>query len=140
MPALVRKLLVLAAIEGLVLQPLAQRHQRPATPVLIEYKTHKIKPLTKVVDNSENVFVESHGIVGELTCNAMLGGQPLTITYRPLDRRISFVPCLNIPAPASCPNSRIPCIRCNRCCLNTFVFSSRCATRHHPDQGWGEAC
>jgi hypothetical protein len=64
MPGLVRKLLVFAAVDGLVLQPLAQKGQRPAPPVKIEYSSGVIGPVLGDVHAQGNGF-EAFGVVGE---------------------------------------------------------------------------
>jgi hypothetical protein len=66
MPGLARKLLVFAAVDGLVLQPLAQRGQRPAPAAKIAYKDNSIGPALK--DDGEGSEAgksfESFGIIG----------------------------------------------------------------------------
>ena len=60
MPGIVRKLVVFAAIDGLILQPLHQRNQRS---LHIEYTTRKITVSSRQ-PSREDVSVECHGIVG----------------------------------------------------------------------------
>ncbi|KAL3422503.1 hypothetical protein PVAG01_06659 [Phlyctema vagabunda] len=70
MPGLVRKILIFAAIDGLVLQPLAQRGQGPAPAVKIAYKDKAIGPVQDDgVGTAEAVgrSFEAFGIVGLLT-------------------------------------------------------------------------
>lgn len=64
MPSLVRKLLVFAAVDGLVLQPLSQKGQRPAPPVKIAYNSGSIGPALGDVHGQGKGF-ESFGVVGE---------------------------------------------------------------------------
>lgn len=64
MPGLVRKLLIFAAVDGLVLQPLAQKGQRPAPPVKIAYNSGTIGPVLGDVHGQGKGF-EAFGIVGE---------------------------------------------------------------------------
>lgn len=68
MPALVRKLVIFAAVDGLVLQPLSQRgQQRPTAPVKIDYKSHVVSPLLRNVeeDNAGSTSqLEAYGIIG----------------------------------------------------------------------------
>jgi murein L,D-transpeptidase YcbB/YkuD len=68
MPGLVRKLLIFAAVDGLVLQPLAQRGQRPAPATKIAYEDNNIEYVWK--DGGEGYKAgkgfEAFGIVG--TC------------------------------------------------------------------------
>lgn len=68
MPGLVRKLRVFATSQGVVLQPLAVRHQRGAPPIRIDYETHSIKSPVRDLDTDEDasdVYIEVYGIVGE---------------------------------------------------------------------------
>lgn len=66
MPGLVRKLLIFAAVDGLILQPLAQKGQRPAPATKIAYKDNHIGPVLK--DGGENErsakSFEAFGVVG----------------------------------------------------------------------------
>lgn len=75
MPGLVRKLLIFAVIDGLVLQPVAQRGQRPAPATKITYRDKHIGPVlndTQDADGSANGF-EAFGIVGmDLCCSGLL--------------------------------------------------------------------
>jgi len=66
-PGLARKLLVIAAIDGLVLQPLGQRGQRPGPAAKITYENIKIGPVSKdggESDEGPNSF-EAFGVVGK---------------------------------------------------------------------------
>jgi len=65
MPGLVRKLSIYAAVDGLVLQPVAQRGQRPPTTITVDYKTHSIKPiLHSSEEEDKEKQLECYGIVG----------------------------------------------------------------------------
>ncbi|KAH9435829.1 hypothetical protein MCOR02_004747 [Pyricularia oryzae] len=72
MPGLARKVLITAAVEGLILQPLSsKREQRPAAPVKLKYGDASISNVTR--DDSpnpsskSNASFESFGIVGVIT-------------------------------------------------------------------------
>ncbi|RYN32916.1 hypothetical protein AA0113_g2358 [Alternaria arborescens] len=69
MPSLVRKLLIFAAVDGLVLQPSPPRNHPPATQqaIKIDYKGN-VGPLLKDrrEEDTAPVSVEAHGIVGLL--------------------------------------------------------------------------
>ncbi|KIW04942.1 uncharacterized protein PV09_04107 [Verruconis gallopava] len=70
MPGLVRKLLIFAAVDGLVLQPAPPRNHKPTTEqaIKLDYKTSRIRPLLKdrrEEDTAPNAL-EVHGIVGLL--------------------------------------------------------------------------
>lgn len=60
MPGLVRKLVVYAAVDGLILQPLHQRSQRG---LQIDYKSYKVSPSTARPE-PEDASLECYGIVG----------------------------------------------------------------------------
>jgi len=51
MPGLARKILISAAVDGIILQPLAQKGQRPVPATKIAYNNHHIGPVLK--DGSE---------------------------------------------------------------------------------------
>lgn len=68
MPGLARKLLIFAAVDGLILQPLAQRGQRPGPATQITYKDNHIGPVVRTdpersADGKKSF--EAFGIVGE---------------------------------------------------------------------------
>ncbi|OJD30859.1 uncharacterized protein BKCO1_5500035 [Diplodia corticola] len=69
MPGLVRKLLIFAAVDGLILQPAPPRNHPPATQqaIKIDYKGH-IQPLLKDRREEDTTpqALEAHGIVGLL--------------------------------------------------------------------------
>jgi hypothetical protein len=68
MPGLVRKLLIFAAVDGLILQPAPPRNHKPATDqaIKIAYKGNAIEPLLKDrrQEDTANETLETHGIVG----------------------------------------------------------------------------
>lgn len=66
MPGLVRKLAIIAAVDGLILQPLSQRNQRAPSAIRIDYQTHHITALEQEDKerNSSLASTEAHGIVG----------------------------------------------------------------------------
>jgi hypothetical protein len=67
MPNLVRKLLVLAAVDGLILQPSPPRNQAPTTQqaIKVDYKGN-VGPLLKDRRDEDTAptTVEAHGIIG----------------------------------------------------------------------------
>ncbi|KAF2653050.1 hypothetical protein K491DRAFT_695024 [Lophiostoma macrostomum CBS 122681] len=69
MPALVRKLLIFAAVDGLILQPAPPRNHPPATQqaIKIDYKGN-VGPLLKDrrEEDTAPVSLEAHGIIGLL--------------------------------------------------------------------------
>lgn len=66
MPGIVHKLVVIAAVEGLVLQPSSSRNHRPAPSIQISYQTNRIVALGE--GQPENIrnspSLDAHGIVG----------------------------------------------------------------------------
>lgn len=71
MPGLVRKLIILAAVDGIILQPATQRNQKAIPGLQIRYNTHEIVaagPASQAKDEASAVF-EAHGIVGSRPLN-----------------------------------------------------------------------
>ncbi|GAB7341978.1 hypothetical protein MBLNU457_g0276t1 [Dothideomycetes sp. NU457] len=68
MPALVRKLLICAGAQGVLLQPVNQRNQPSTSPALVvDYKSHSVSPsLRDSKDDDSSEQLEAHGIVGLL--------------------------------------------------------------------------
>jgi hypothetical protein len=67
MPGLIRKLLIFATVDGLVLQPTLQKSSRgsPEPSIQISYKGGAIGPvLQKKAGNGSGSALEAHGIVG----------------------------------------------------------------------------
>ena len=61
MPGLARKVLVIAAVEGLILQPLHHKGQRP---VKLEYQSGKLSVVDHPTSDDKALALECHGIVG----------------------------------------------------------------------------
>ncbi|KEQ68474.1 hypothetical protein M436DRAFT_58341 [Aureobasidium namibiae CBS 147.97] len=76
MPGLVRKLVICATADGLLLQPLSQRNQQPSSPpVKIDYQTHNISPsLQQHSDDSTSQGLEAHGLLV-----AQIRGKPIYV-------------------------------------------------------------
>ncbi|KAF2231444.1 SacI domain-containing protein [Viridothelium virens] len=74
MPGLVRKLLIYAAADGLILQPLSQRNSAAAaaSSIRIDYKSHVISPVIHDwrQEQSGQVPLEAHGIIGLLSISS----------------------------------------------------------------------
>ncbi|KAF2845227.1 SacI domain-containing protein [Plenodomus tracheiphilus IPT5] len=69
MPSLVRKLLIFAAVDGLILQPSAPKHHSPATQQAVKVDAHgNVGPLLKDRRDEETapISLEAHGIIGLL--------------------------------------------------------------------------
>jgi hypothetical protein len=64
MPGLPNKILIFAAIDGVVLQPLAQRNQRQPPGVIIDYKRHGIASRSGTVESDEADGLDCSGIAG----------------------------------------------------------------------------
>lgn len=68
-PVAVRKLVITAAADGLVVLPLAQRTQKAIAGLQIDYSTHEIRPYSfddSQTDEEPTTSIESHGIIGTL--------------------------------------------------------------------------
>lgn len=61
MPGIVKKLVIIAAVEGLILHPAGQRNQRS---LQIKYSTHEISSVASSTSSSSLSGPEFHGIVG----------------------------------------------------------------------------
>ncbi len=112
MPGLARKLLIFATVDGLVLQPLAQRNQLSPPAVIIAYETRSISTIKHSHDNerlSVNSF-ESHGIIGVHT-RLLMKISLISILYRLSYGFRAALPYCNNPTAASCANSRQAYIR-----------------------------
>ena len=68
MPGIVHKLVITAAVDGLLLQPLALRNQHTSPTIQVTYKTNKIVALNdnESEDCRNSSSVEAHGVVGKL--------------------------------------------------------------------------
>jgi hypothetical protein len=67
MPSIARKLLICAAIDGLVIQPLSSKGQRPFQPVRLKYDDASISqiPREHVPDDSKpDSSFEAFGVIG----------------------------------------------------------------------------
>jgi hypothetical protein len=69
MPAIVKKLLVFAAVDGLLLSP--HRPQKPIAPVLVNYGTKDIVSASSV-DVKGLASFEIHGVAGNV-CEQRVG-------------------------------------------------------------------
>jgi len=74
MPNLVRKLLIFAAVDGLILQPSPPRNHPPATQqaIKVDYKGGHVGPLLKDrrEEDTAPTTLEAHGIIGWATAGA----------------------------------------------------------------------
>ena len=70
MPGLVRKLVIFAIADGLILQPYGAQFDQPQA-LRLEWKTSKLTPwkTTTPEQYKDKPHVESHGIVGKSTTN-----------------------------------------------------------------------
>ncbi|KAM0557184.1 hypothetical protein ACHAPJ_005447 [Fusarium lateritium] len=83
MPAIARKLLICAAIDGLVIQPLSTKGQRPFQPVRVKYGDATIShvPREHVPDGtkSDSSF-EAFGVIGITSCGPILTTCLITVS------------------------------------------------------------
>ena len=68
MPSIVHRLVIIATVDGLLLQPLAVRNQLPNPTIQVTYKTNKIVALNDSQSEAgrNNSSLEAHGVVGRL--------------------------------------------------------------------------
>ena len=66
MPGLARKLLIIAAVDGLILQPYHNNTRSSANLVQVDYKTHHIHSPARVSNYQykNDACLESHGLIG----------------------------------------------------------------------------
>jgi hypothetical protein len=73
MPGLVRKILICAAVDGLILQPISSRNnlKSPEQSIKLDYKSHIISPLLKdrQQEDATPSTIEVHGVVGIIAHN-----------------------------------------------------------------------
>lgn len=76
MPGLARKLLIFAAVDGLILQPAPPRNHKPTTEqaIKVSYKSNAIAPLLKDRREEDTAppSLEAHGIVGKAPVSGVL--------------------------------------------------------------------
>ena len=67
MPGIARKVLICAALEGLIIQPLSTKGQRPFQPIRVRYGDSAVSavPRDQVPDApNEGSFFEAFGVIG----------------------------------------------------------------------------
>lgn len=99
MPGIVRKLLIFAAANGLILQPLTSRNQRAQTPIQINYESHSISPALHDVGKetlAENDALTAHGVLGTLAEHKSFDVEVLSFCGRSSEYRVDFLPHLHI--------------------------------------------
>ncbi|KAK5987537.1 Sac domain-containing inositol phosphatase 2 [Cladobotryum mycophilum] len=83
MPGIARKVLIFAAVDGLLVQPLSSKGQKPFQPVRIKYGTGLISPATRdqVPSSTEtDSWFEALGVIGLITVSRLT--YLITITRR----------------------------------------------------------
>lgn len=67
MPGLARKILIFAAVDGLVLQPVLQKGQRPTPAAKILYKDSSLRSIARDESHTDDALksFEAFGIVGK---------------------------------------------------------------------------
>ena len=155
MPSLVRRFLIFAAVDGLVLQPKGNGHRNSGSSGLpsiqIAYKTQKISalPPSSVAANlnSEGAKLEAYGVVGKndrlrlacspiyenarrVMCLWLLGKKYSCDRLRDSERRLPFIPHLYHEARAGSADPGPPHLCRHRCCCDSVIFASRCGPCH----------
>ncbi|PHH82987.1 hypothetical protein CDD82_4101 [Ophiocordyceps australis] len=93
MPGLARKIIVCAAIDGLIIQPLSSRGQRPLQPVRVRYADSSISavPRDQIPDTSTpDSSFEAFGVIGLITVSRL--SYLITITRRQQVAQIQGLP------------------------------------------------
>ncbi|KAK6696963.1 hypothetical protein SNK05_003391 [Fusarium graminearum] len=83
MPAIARKLLICAAIDGLVIQPLSSKGQRPFQPVRVKYGDASVSRIQReygLDDSKPDPSFEAFGVIGLITVSK--SSYLVTITRR----------------------------------------------------------
>ncbi|QPC77421.1 hypothetical protein HYE68_008173 [Fusarium pseudograminearum] len=83
MPAIARKLLICAAIDGLVIQPLSSKGQRPLQPVRVKYGDASVSRVQReygLDDSKPDPSFEAFGVIGLITVSK--SSYLVTITRR----------------------------------------------------------
>ncbi|KAK1700781.1 SacI homology domain-containing protein [Colletotrichum godetiae] len=83
MPGIARKIIICAAVDGLIIQPFVTKGQRPAQPVRIKYGDASITPAPReqIPDLSQpNSSFEAFGVIGLITVSRL--SYLITITRR----------------------------------------------------------
>lgn len=77
MPGLARKILICAAVDGLIIQPLSPKGHRPFQPVKLKYGDAAISSVSRdQVPDTEPSF-EAFGVIGNAELNrALAHGRP----------------------------------------------------------------
>lgn len=128
MPGLVRKLLIFAAVDGLILQPLTPKGQRPAPPVKVAYNGAAIGPALADGAVPAKSF-EAFGIVGMCSFYGtevhVVENADVTATYRSLDCFKNFLSHFDHSAAAGCTDSWKADIRCDGGSLDASLVEER---------------
>jgi hypothetical protein len=107
----IRKLLIFAAVDGIVLQPAPSKNHKPATEqaIKIAYKGNGIGPLLKdkIQEETAHQALEAHGIVGKpfllRTANEILTS---LVPNRSTEGGIFVLYNIHIPKRTGCSYSR----------------------------------
>ncbi|QSS65167.1 SacI domain-containing protein [Histoplasma capsulatum] len=106
MPGLARKLLIFAAVDGLILQPYSSSQRgapsNPPSALRIEYKTRRIDSAPSS-SNSDDACLESHGVIGLLSLSSF--SFLISITQRQQVAQILGKPIFAITSVAIIPLS-----------------------------------
>jgi hypothetical protein len=74
MPGLARKIIICAAVDGIVIQPLSSKGQRPFQPVRVKYGDASVSNVGRdqVPDTSKpDSHFEAFGVIGEPFCASL---------------------------------------------------------------------
>lgn len=128
MPGIARKVLICAAVDGLIIQPLSTKGQRPFKPVQIKYADTSISsvPRDQIPDlTASDSSFEAFGVIGKLPptpCGNM------SSQFRLNHRIQAQLPRHHYEAETGSAGIRLPDLRRNWCCRYALYLSGR---RYH---------
>jgi hypothetical protein len=130
MPGLYRKILIFAAIDGIIIQPLEQKGQRSGL-VKIAYKDKSIASV-KDAEGSGKGF-EAFGVVG-MRSTFQETRQLAYVLHRSFDRIQIVLLDLDYQTPASSTNTRETCLCHYGSSFDAAIFELRSRTLNCSDQ------
>lgn len=126
MPGLVRKILIFAIADGLVLQPLAQKGQHTASSTKISFKDKSIDPILESSGQTENYgeAFEAFGIVGRFLNTNSRCELSTNHLCRPSQCRQILLFDIDHQTPAGCADPRKANICHHRGSFDTTIIQS----------------
>lgn len=124
MPGLFRKILVIAAVDGILLQPLEAKGQRSGPATKIAYKDKSIAPVLKDVEVSAKGF-EAFGVVGMISLLGEVEALRTDVLIRSFDCIPIIILDLDYKTSTSRANTRETYLCYYGSCIDAAVFKGR---------------